>query len=260
MRVGVVYKFKKHNKINGSLFYCFEYYQYLKKHIDVKFYVVDISDSDLNLVKCLLEEKYTVPAVITPITVTGIYAEQLDRTVTLDIRTFQDCKEFFSGEVHCFSNEAHDMFRYKNSRQVTYYGSYPYQNYDEFDYLKLNFDIFRTVRNNSGVFVSSRDQEYIKVRHREYEQRFNKPVYLKQTATGVGNMFDLVDHVHYVHLLEDTNNRIIPEAFYHGKTVTRDNLITEVDSVKLRYDDITTNGLVNYTLTDSDRIIQACLR
>ena len=57
MRCGVVYKFKPQNKINGSLFYCFEYFQFLKQFVDVKLYLVDITCVDFELVKKIFQEK-----------------------------------------------------------------------------------------------------------------------------------------------------------------------------------------------------------
>lgn len=259
MKTGVVYKFKLHNKINGTLFYCFEHFKFLRKSTDIKFYIVDISDSDLKMVTELLGQKYnTTVDNIVPVKLIDLYQLKLDRTLVLDIKTFYDCKEFLTGDVHCFSNEAHDMFRYKNSRTVTYYGSYDYQNFDKFCYLKLNFEIFKQFSSQPGVFVSALDQKYIQNHLDEYEQLFNKPIYLKKSYRGAGNLFDMIDHVHYVHTSQDTNNRIIPEAFYYGKTVSIDEPVySELDSIRLRFNDIAKNGLTNYTLDESDAMIQA---
>jgi hypothetical protein len=153
------------------------------------------------------------------------------------------------------------MFRYKNDRTVVYFGSYPYQKYDEYCILKINFDIFlKTTNNNSGVFVSSRDQEYIKDRIQEYQTKFNKPIILKKNQDGTGNLFTFVDHIHYVHNLLDTNNRIIPEAFFHNKIITIENAgFDGADSVLTRYEDIKKNGLDNYTLSIDDSMIRAMI-
>jgi hypothetical protein len=263
MKYGVVYKFKQQNKINGSLFYCFEYFKFLRKFVDIKFYIVDINPKDLQLVYTIFKQKYNtnVDNVI-PIKLVDLYKVKLDRSVVLDIKTFYDCKEFLTGDVFCYSNEAHPMFRYKNHRTVTYYGSYDYQNYDVFSYLKLNFEIFKSFGSDSGVFVSSLDQEYIKKNVEKYKQQFQKPVILKKSYTGNGNLFDMIDCVHYVHVRQDTNNRIIPEAFFYKKEVSIEEtaLYNGIDSIQLRYKDILSNGLSNYTLSDKDEIVQACLK
>jgi glutaredoxin-related protein len=264
MKCGVVYKFKPHNKLNGTLFYCFEYFKFLRKYQDVKFYIVDISDSDLNLVRDILVKKYNATFDnVVPVKLIQLYSLKLDRTLILDVDTFYNVKEFLTNEVHCFSNDTHPMFRYKNDRTVTYYGSYDYQRYDKFCYLKLNFEIFPNIESTGyGVFVSALDQKYIRLNINRWEQEFApRPIILKKSHSGHGNLFDMIDAVHYVHTQQDTNNRIIPEAFYYGKTVTiEEPLYTGVDSIKLRYNDILSNGLVNYTVTDNDVMVQACLR
>ncbi len=261
MKIGVVYKHKIDNKINGTLFYCFEYLQQLRHHCDAKLYIVGIPSSDLSMIKRIFEEKYTVPPDhIVPVVITDLYKLGLERTLVLDVHTFNCTKEFLTNQVHVFSNDEHNMYRYKNSRTVTYYGMYPYQRYDVPCILKINFDIFHPCKTNSGVFISALDHEYIKLTMPRWEKTFNKPIYLKVSHSGSGSIFDRIDQVHYVHTCRDTNNRIIPEAFYHGKTVTVEDIHSELDSIMLRYNDITENGLGNYTLTDDDVMVQACLR
>jgi hypothetical protein len=191
--------------------------------------------------------------------VIDLYKLNLTKTLILDILTWVAVREFCTNQIHVFSNYEHDNFRYKNHRAVTYYGSYQYQQYDEYCVLKINFDIFRQIQNcGNGVFVSSRDQDYIKEHLDEYRTKFNKPVFLKKNYDGLGNIFEHVDHVHYVHNLLDTNNRIIPEAFFYNKTVTIENAgFSGADSIMLRYDDIKSNGLANYRLDHEDKMIQA---
>lgn len=262
MKYGVVYKFKPHNKINGTLFYCFEYFAFLRKYVDIKFYIVGVSANDLSLTLKILADKYTTSFDnIVSIKLTDLYKLQLDRTLILDVNTFYDCKEFLTNEIHCFSNDTHEMFRYKNNRTVTYYGLYSYQRYDVPCVLKLNFEIFKPLtEDGNGVFISALDQKYIRLKIHDWEHQFNCPIILKKSHTGTGNLFNLINRVHYVHTQQDTNNRIIPEAFYYGKIVTIEEVYTGLDSIRLRYDDILENGLVNYTLTEDDPMVQACLR
>lgn len=264
MKCGIVYKFKPHNKLNGTLFYCFEYFKFLRKYQDVKFYIVDISDNDLNLVRDILVKKYNIDFDnVVPIKLIQLYSLKLDRTLILDVDTFYKVKEFLTNEVHCFSNDTHPMFRYKNDRSVTYYGSYDYQRYDHFCYLKLNFEIFPPLQKEGyGVFISALDQKYIRLNINRWEQQFSpRPITLKKSHSGYGNLFELVDWVHYVHTQQDTNNRIIPEAFFYNKKVSiEEPLYSGVDSIQLRYQDILNNGLDNYTLSENDIMVQACLR
>jgi len=261
MKCGVVYKFKPHNKINGTLFYCFEHFQFLRKFIDAKFYIVEINNKDLELILKVFREKYkTIFEHIVVTKITDLYKIKLDRTIILDIMSFYDCKEFLTGEVHCYSNESHPMFRYKNDRVVTYYGSYDYQNYDVFNYLKLNFEIFKPFGGQPGVFISSPDHNYIKNNLQKYKEKFQKPIILKKHHSGNGNIFEMIDSVHYIHTSQDRDNRIIPESFYYEKKITIEDLYPIVDSVNLRYKDCLENGLINYTLNEQDKMIEACLK
>jgi hypothetical protein len=261
MKAGVVYKFNPRHKLNGTLFYSFEYFKFLKKYLDINYYVIGMSPQDLNLVTDVFQEKYNTSIEITPIKTTELYALKLDRTLVLDIGTFYHCKEFLTNEVHCYSNNTHPMFRYKNSRYVTYYGCYHYQNYDVPAHARLNFEIFKPItKSQSAVFISGREVD-IKSQLSVLEKQFDKPVILKKAQSGTGNLFELIDHVHYMHFSRDTNNRIIPEAFFYKKQLTIDNsAYNEIDSVQLRYEDITKNGLGNYTLTEADEMIQAMIR
>ena len=132
MQYGVVYHFVPHNKINGTLFYCFEYCQMLRQCVDAQLYIVGITPNDLALVHAILSAKYCVPITnIVPVRRSiDLYQLKLDKTLILDINTFTKTKEFLTNEIVCFSNIRHPMFRYKNDRIVTYFGSYAYQDYD----------------------------------------------------------------------------------------------------------------------------------
>lgn len=260
--IGVVYKSKPHKILNGSLFYCYEHYRLLKQYTDdVKFYLIDVDDNQLEQINTVLDQKYiNHQNCITPISkIFDLYYAKLSKTLVLDMPTFNSYKEFFTGDVHCFANEEHDMYRYKDSRTVTYYGYYPYQMFDVKNMLKLNFDIFKPCKTNSGVFVSG--VLGANETKQKYEKMYGKPVHMKMNNYGVGNVYDMVDHMHYVHTSRDKNNRAIPEAFFHNKTVTIERLgwYKELDSVDYRYEDIIKHGLQSYTLTKEDRMIQACL-
>jgi len=263
MKTGVIYLFHPHKKINGTLFYCFEYYALLKKHIDVDFYIIGISDNDLADVTKLLSEKYTFPVNIIPIkNYTDVYSLKLDRTLILDVKTFYKIKEFLTNDVHVFSNEKHEMFRYTNERTVTYYGSYSeYQDYDVFNYLKLNFGIVKIPKKKgNAVFIACPNPGHININLENYKGEFKRPIILKSDASGVGNLYERIDHIHYVHTQLDTNNRTIPEAFFFNIGISIDNYVDIEDSITLRYNDIKENGLGNYTLTLEDEMIKACLK
>lgn len=261
MKLGIVYLFKPYHKINGTLFYCYEYLEFLKKFYHVSLYLVNITKQDLELVHKLFQEKYTTGLDdIKSIGLFDLYRLNLDRTLVLDIHSFYSIKEFLTNDVLVFSNDQHPVFRYKNSRTVTYYGVYDYQPRDKTTTLKLNFDIFRTSRSQSGTFFSSRHPELVRTRYSIYEQRgFPKPFYFKSQQHGLGDIFDLIDHVHYVHTTRDTNNRIIPETFFHDKKFSIDNEYRGLDSVRSRLNDCQRLGPYCYQISIDDQMIQDML-
>jgi|LWDU01.1.fsa_nt_gi hypothetical protein len=252
-RIGVVYKWNLHNKLNGSLFYAYEYAVYLKTNL----YLVGINKKDLDLVKTIFDQKYSSsPSNITAIKLIDLYSLDLQKTLLVDIKSFYAVKEFLSGDSHVFSNEAHTMFRYKNNRKVTYYGSYDYQNYDVFNYLKLNFSIFKDIiKTGDKTFVSG---VYPFLGHEKYLNIDN--VIMKKHYIGRGDLFELISSVVYIHSSLDTNNRIIPEAFYYSKSIKIIEQAADIiDSITFRYNDIKNNGLSNYTLSNDDMMIQGML-
>lgn len=263
MKYGVIYKFKTHKKLNGTLFYCYEYCQFLRNWVDAKLYLVGISPDDLRLVETLFAQKYNHPINnIVPVErVTDVYKLKLDKTVILDVDTFYGFKEFLTNDIFCYSNDTHPMFRYANDRRVTYFGSYDYQPRDVFSYLKLGMSMFKTCGSQRGVFISSMNSDYIAKNMNSWRRSFDCPIILKKPQDGVGNLFDYIDSVHYVHTSRDKNNRIIPEAFFHNKQVTIERPYPlDTDSVQLRFDDITSNGLANYMLDETDQLITSCLK
>ena len=263
MKYGVVYTLKQHKKINGTLFYCYEYCQMLRQFVDAKFYIVGATADDIQLITTLFSQKYNTPVTnIVPIgTILELYGLKLDKTLILDVHTFYAVKEFATNEVICYSNDTHPMYRYKNDRVVTYFGSYDYQPRDQFAYLKLGFSLFAPCSSTPGVFVSSVGESYLLTHADRWISQYDKPVIIKRHQTGLGNIFDHIDTVHYVHTVRDKNNRVIPEAIFHGKTVVIEYpMALPIDSVQLRYDDIQNNGLGRYTLTDNDEMIQLCLK
>lgn len=236
----------------------------MRMHSDVKFFIIGVTPHEFNVISRVFAEKYTtgMDRVVPTDRVTDLYRSGMRTTLTVDVRTFTKGKEFFPGDVHCYSNEHHQMFRYASNRTVTYYGYYNYQPHDICVPLKLNFSIFRPTQPlATGTFVSSPNMALTASRLAEYEARFPQPIVIKHPTIGSGNILANVSNVHYVHTDLDKNNRIIPEGFYYNKSMSYDEMCSSIiDSAGLRYDDCTNNGIDRYHLTTDDVIIQACLK
>jgi hypothetical protein len=261
--MGVIYLYTPYHKINGTVYYAFEYFLFLLKYNhNCKFYVVDLDIEGYNLFITIFKDKYNIPESlfnnIISIKRTEIFKLNLKKTLILDVRTFQNIQYFLTGDVHCFSNEVHHNFKGTSKYNVTYYGSYDYQNFDVFNYLKINFEIFKEIKNRvtNKVFISSRiDPECIDYSVFQTE----KEIYKKTTNSIIHNLFDEIDEVIYYHKKLDTNNRIIVESFFYNKKIQIVSDINIIDSTILRYNDILAGNFSKYCLSIDDKMIQGML-
>lgn len=255
----VLYYFLNHKKINGTLFYCFEYFLCAKqKDPSIKFSIYNISESDFAMVKEIFKERYFFPIeflddVKALNSITELYQMNFIKTLILDLHSFQRTYMFIKNDILCYSNEGHSMER-STTKNVTYYGYYDYQNFDHKTPLKLNFSIFRPLKQKGDkVLVSSRLYNYKEIELPE-ELR-SKEVVTKAESTHHSNFFELFDTMYYFHSDFDTNNRLIPECFFYAKKIILHLNSKFQDSIALRYDDILANGLKNYTLDHTDKMI-----
>lgn len=265
--IGVIYKWNQYNKINGTLFYCFEYFNAINKYKDVNFYIIGITEDELAHVIDIFKDKYNQEKInidkIIRIKVTKLRNEKLEKTLILDVKTFKHVRAFLTGKIICFSNDTHEMFRYNDERRVTYYGSYDYQCYDYQCYLKINFDIFQDIKiSGNKLFVSNLfgTTNIINPDILRDNQLLKKEIIYKDSTKGFINLFKDIDTVYLIHSGLDTNNRIILEGYFYNKKIIIDDRVPQLrDSVVLRSDDIKINGLKNYTLDKNCLMIQAMI-
>ncbi len=253
MNRAVIYYWQPFNKINGTLFYCIEYYLEIMEASDVSFYIVDISGKDLKLVYDLFEDKYKKEYFdkiqIKTITRTKICSLNLDKTLILDIKTLERVKYFLTGDVISFQNDTYDLFRYKNDRTIRFYGSYSYQNRDYDSYLKLGLRFQKSCLKGQYTFVSG-----VNLDTYELDIKIQDSL-AKQQGKFYPNLFDMIHSVAYYHTKRDTNNRIVVEAHYHDKKIIELNSATIKDSFHSRNKDCN-NGMINkYILSNSDLMI-----
>lgn len=255
----VLYYFLNHKKINGTLFYCFEYFVCAKeKDQSIVFNIYNISTTDLEMVKTIFKERYVFPdSYLNDVkalnSISEIYNTNYRKTLILDLHTFQRTYMFIKNDILCYSNETHSMER-SNAKTVTYYGYYDYQNFDHKTSLKLNFSIFRPLtKKGEKVLVSSRLYNYKEIELPENLK--HKEVVTKAESTHHANLFEIFDTMYYFHSDFDTNNRLIPECFFYDKKIVLQLNAKFKDSIALRYEDILKNDLRNYTLDHTDKMI-----
>lgn len=260
----VLYAFKSHNKYNGTLFYCFEYYCKAREiNPDVLFYIFNISKEELESVKDVFKNRYQFPiayleGIKSLSTIQELHQLNTKSNLILDIHTFDQIYYFLKGDIYCYSNVGHEMKR-SEFKKIIYFGHYKYQNFDYNVKLKLNFFIFKKIErsNPDGIFVSSRKDNYKDFKLPK-ELEHLKPIN-KDKNSHYQNLFELFDTIYYFHSDLDTNNRLIPEAFFYNKKIYIEFNGNKEDSIYLRYQDILSNGLKPYTLEQDDLMLSMFL-
>lgn len=258
----VIYLFKQHQKINGTLFYCFEYFLYAKKlDPNVRYAIYDISDKDLQMVKDMFQDRYLFDPdylrdIISVNSIKALYDLDCTKVLILDIHTLENLHAFLRADIVCYSNDTHSMLR-SEVKKITYYGFYDYQRFDHQARLKLNFESFRPLDSEKvqeGLLVSSRLYNYRDIQIPE-ELKHLKLI-TKKESEHHQNIFEIFDTLYYYHSAHDTNNRLIPECFFYKKKIILECNGVHNDSIYLRYADILENGLGNYTLDASDPMLR----
>lgn len=257
----ILYALKDHKKINGTLFYSFEYFVLAKDHGQkVIFVLFNATKDDLEMVKSLFREKYVfnhsyLDDIQIISSVSELYKLETIKNLILDLHSFERVAMFLKGDILCYANEAHEMLRSRH-KSITYYGFYDYQDYDVQEKLKFYFKIYAPLvgKIENKVLVSS-----LRFNYKDFdlpEEIRDKPRLYKQPNSHLANLFNSFDTLYYYHSDPDTNNRLIPECFYYGKRIMIEFNGKYQDSIYLRYNDILQNGLATYTLDESDRMMR----
>lgn len=279
----IVYKFQPYNKVNGTLFYCFEYMmQLIELNHDVKFYVYNISSKlDKELVEKCFKSKYkeeyykyfgNIYFLKHSINLAKIARNSESSFLSFDIKTYNDYSKFApNNKKYAYINNTYQENCYwsdhiEYSSNTTFFGFYNYQypNKEMLDKkdsificekLKIGFKYHKQYLkpDNELVFVSAPNMESLGSKYDGY------PFISKRTYYCFDNIFKDVDSVIYIHNDFDTNNRIIPEAFYHFKKFEIIDMVDINDSIKHRLDLCLNNKLDELTLDPSSLIIRTIL-
>lgn len=252
----ILYVSKKHKKINGTLFYCYEYFSFLNQFTDVKFLILNADEKDFELFNNIFKEKYSnyniVKHNIINVNRTDLLKLNINTLLFLDIVSYEKSLMFISKvkNILMYSNNGH-----KYNIEKTY-GFYDYQKFNYKTRLKFFIDIHKTYNEHKNkTFISALEADNTKVLF-DIGLKIDD-VYMKENNKHHSEFFKNVNKIIYWHVGNlDKNNRLIVEAYIH-------NLDCEVycngyfnDSVFERYNELKQNGLNEFNLTHDDILIK----
>lgn len=259
--IGIIYYWQPYNKINGSLFYAYEYFVQLKElNCLAEFYIIgNLSVNDKKLIEKAFSIKYKKKfySKYSPIFLDSILKLKkikFSKTFLVDIKSYNKVSFLLDKETcHLYCD---DLNKIKNVLFPKFvYGYYSYQYYNIKVPLKLNFKIFKKIKNraeNNLTFVSS-----LYSKEHEIEKYFPKD-YVYKIHNKFLNIFEQFNKFLYIHNgHQDTNNRLIPECFFYKMNLDIIFIKEKYknDSIFERYNECFSNGFKKYELNETDIII-----
>lgn len=254
----VFYNSIKGKRINGTLFYSFEYFVFLKQFInDIEFL---IADTDVEYFKAIFKEKYNFDHKllddIKPITKIGFTQLDIDNLLVLDMQSYNAIRDlaFNVKTVNVYSTQSHSFLDTKPNHR--FYGWYNYQTFNKRTRLKFYLDIHKTFETKGNkTFVSYLNGDGVQILS---DLNLDPDtVYTKRLNQHNENLFANVDKIVYYHTGHlDTNNRIVVESYIH-------NIPLEIhfnghtnDSIFERATELDHNGLDQFAMTQDDVMIR----
>ncbi len=249
----VTYNWQEHNKINGSLFYCFEHFLFYKKYgYDCILTIVGIPFEDIKRVEEAYndkyQEKYTdqIQEGIRYYQSVAKWAQKNDDHhihVILDIFTLNKVKIFIQkNQKFIYVNNDYSehltqcpIFTCKQILNANWFWYYDYQYLPDFKNrtktpLRLGLEFQKKYKQGEEIFVST-----VYDKDKDLSNIYDSSYILKTKYKIIPNLFDKIHTVIIHHDSLDTNNRLIAEAFYHGKKVIVENYYLKRDSVEHRH-------------------------
>jgi hypothetical protein len=253
----LIYHNIKHKLINGTLFYAFEYYIFLRQYKDLEFFIFDATEYELTKIKNIFKNRYNFNHKylddVKSASIKDIYdaSHRYKKAIILDHRTYNNVYMFLKKiDILCYAQN-HTPFKRKPNLKL--YGYYQYQDYDIKEKLQFNFTIYPIISdiktNKKFITILNADIEMLK-------NKYPNAIF-RDTHNHINNIFETFDTLIYYHGDGiDTNNRLIVEAFYYNKEVILIDNGYQNDSVYFRYIDIKENGIQSYKLTKNNKMIK----
>ena len=255
----ITYHVNSHKKINGTLFYCFEYYLFLKQYIpNLKFILLNTPDEDMSMIRDIFIEKYLITdfECINLIKFTDFAKLSIKNLLILDINTYKKIKDFSYKiqKIRIYSNDTHPYLNKKPNH--IFYGWYYYQRFNFKTRLKLYKELHRTFpKKGNKILVTSLHGDNKQIL---YDLKLNpEETFVKKLNEHNSNLFENIYKLIYWHSGNfDTNNRSLIEAKLHNLELEVYLNGNENDSIKERYDMIQQGKINEFYLDKNDILIK----
>jgi hypothetical protein len=264
----ILYNFITQKKVNGTLFYCFEYFIFLNKFKYTEFWIYDISEKDFNYIIEIFKNRYDFDhKLLKQIKIFHIKdaLKAPEKVIILDNRTYENLRLFFpNSQVLWQKTEGGHNFRdTKTHENDITFGSYSYQKYEVHQHLQFHFDIYKKIeKSENKIFISSLSitDEQTKNYLRSYNILYNEnKIFFKDNNKHHKNLFENFNVLLYVKNYNlDTNNRLIVESYFYDKIII---LVDKEqnDSAFLRLKKLNEYGIDPFVLTKDNKLIQEYL-
>ena len=265
----ILYHFIKHKKINGTLFYCFEYFVFLNQYKNTEFWIFDISDKDLETVKNIFKDRYNFDYSLLD-KIKSIHLKDFlkapKKVIVLDNRTYQNLRLFLPKSQVLWHKTDSKNYNFQtetlNEKDIMY-GSYYYQKYDIEQHLQFHFDIYKPLKKSGDKILISSPSKSLEQSMQIIESKgifFNKNnIFFKDSLEHKENLFETFNTFIYLKTeTMDTNNRLIVECYYYNKNIILIDSYQE-DSVYFRLQELNKYGIDYFRLSLENKLIKEYL-
>jgi hypothetical protein len=260
MKLCIFYEMIEHKPINGSLFYCFEYYKFLlDNNKDIVFIIHKSKNNkilDIFKNKYLLNENDLKNVIFTnSIKEIFKYTNNIDKILFLDTRSYKNNYPLIrTKNIYLYANN--DNYNKPKSKNIKIYGYYDYQKFQYSTLLKFYFNIYPEIKKSkNNYFISSTLKNIDEKISEKFTNKYSNK-YEKDVNNHLNNLFENFNTLVYIHSTLDTNNRIIIESAFYNKKIEFIDDCNIIDSSNIRYEDAINNNIKKYYLTLDDILIK----
>lgn len=234
----IIYYHKPKKVVNGTAFYAFEYFVFLKKYIpNLQFIFVGGELSNLKYLQEIFLDKYNFQNKILKdmlsLTPVEFMLANVKNALIFDVHSYKHMQDYLGRTenvlLYCNKPDGEKFFNQRN--RDTFYGWYDYQSYHVKTRLKLYADIHKTYKEKGNkTFISSPNGDNIAVANTLGIDVDD--VYIKEPNSHHEKLFEKINKIVYWHYgNNDANNRIIIESAIHNIPLEVYTNGTEGDSV-----------------------------